>query len=507
MAKKKEGNLQQDLMEAITTIFLILMTGVFPFYYHNNYLDIVSSKKDFFQFLAAILLVLTLLLQTTAFLLKKTGRSSSTNTTVSKTVNISLTDLFALLFGAVIILSCCTSPGGTEAFWGNQGRRLGGLFLLLCIAAYYSVSRHYKSNSIFLWVFLLANICYQLLVVLNFWSIDPLHMYSNLIEKQYVYFIGTMGNININSGYMGVITALMMGLYYLAEERLSKICFFTAVILGIYTCFAIRSDSWLLSMFGAYIVLLFFSLENRDKLFKWWRLCCCFFFSSVLIKASVIAESSAGLHLVRVTDFRKQKLLYSLTDWRMLAAELLLLLTVYVLIKSPFADFLKKYGKWILTGLLAAAAAVTLFFLFPLEDSFGTNRGYIWKRTLENFRDYPIWQKLFGYGPNCFLMSMEERYGAEMRQLYKVPFIDAHNEFLQFLAVTGILGAVSYMGIQFSLLFSCIKSRENQSAKVLGCIGIISYLLQGLVNNPQVFTTPLYFCFLGIIAKALKKRS
>ena len=168
-------------------------------------------------------------------------------------------------------------------------------------------------------------------------------------------------------------------------------------------------------------------------------------------------------------------------------------------------EFLKKYGNKILIGLLLLGILAAGAAIFPLEDSFGTNRGYIWKRTLLNFKELPLWQKLFGYGPNCFYQSLQQRFGAEMHELFDSPFLDAHNEALQILAITGILGLASYLGMQLSLLASCLRKCRLDGIFLAGSVGITAYLLQGLVNNPSIFTLPPFFLFLGILENRLRK--
>lgn len=494
--KKRLAEIMRWFPEAFTKVFLFLMAGIFLFYYHDNYLDIVWAKKTFFQNTALILLLLSAVFGIPAWL--RTWKAK-------KIRPVNLTDLFALIFLITIVLSCIMSQAGSEAFWGNQGRMIGGCFLLLCLAVYYIVSVYYKSSQFLIWTFLLANCAMWVLVILNFFSVDALHMYENLADEQHTFFIGTMGNVNINSGYSGIAVSLMAVFYYLGKETVTKRCFWVAVSSGIYACFAIRSDSWLLALLGAYAVILVFAMKKRETLQKWRMLCLAFFCGSLGMKLTVLLENAAGGDHICIQDLCAQRLLWDvLLNSKVLLAELVFLVLLWILLKSPGVDFVEKHGNKILTGALIAFGIIILSAVFPLEDSFGNGRGYIWKRMLLNFKEFPFWQKLIGYGPNCFLQSMEERYGAEMRRLYTYPFLDAHNEALQFLAVTGILGVVSYFGMQVSLWVSCVRNRNESTAALLGCVGIAAYMLQGLVNNPQVFTTPLLFLFLGIVRNKMR---
>lgn len=491
----RNENLLRLFMEGIIIVFLVLMIGIFPFYYQNYYLDIVYSKKSFFQTCSIALVLLGIVFAIPASIWNKKGYK----------IKISMTDLFAVLFFVTVCLSCYFSPAGKEAFWGNEGRRLGGAFLLLCIMVYFFVSRFYISSQILLWVFLLANYGVFLIIIINFWGIDLLNMYKNLSSSQHTIFIGTLGNVNINAGYCGIITTIMAVYYYLAEEKLSNRCFFIAVVMGIYACLATRSDSWLLAVGGGYLVILGFSMKDKQGLQKWCNLFGALIFGSVLIKLTEIISDLFQNNNIWIQDLQKHSLQYSLISWKVLFLELICLIAMLLIIKSPFVKFLNKYGNRILVSVLLIFIATMLIKILPLKDSFGTHRGYIWKRTVLNFKSMPILFQLIGYGPNSFLASMEENFGAEMRALYGTPYIDAHNEFLQFLAVTGILGVVSYMGMQISLIVSCVLHRKRQVIAVIGVAGIVSHMMQGIVNNPQVFTTPLLFVFLGILESKMRE--
>ncbi|WP_099469014.1 O-antigen ligase family protein [Konateibacter massiliensis] len=498
MAKKeKRVNLFKLMMEGITIIFLVIMIGIFPLYYRNYYLDILIVKNALFQSLTIGFLAIGIVFVVPSFFWeRKEG---------NRKLRISLTDAFAIIFFVTVIISCLLSPIGSEAFWGNERRRLGGLFLLLCIGVYFMVSRFYKSSQLVLWVFLIANYIVFMLIILNFCGIDLLHMYDHLKAAQHKIFIGTLGNINMCAEYAGVVTTLMMGFYYLAKEKLSRICYFVAIVMGIYSCIATRADSWLLAVGPAYLVFLAVSMHDTSKLQKWWELCIGFFCGSFLVKITEVLNQLTGIKNLWISDLRIHFLQYTMISWKILFLELAALVVFWLLLHSKYVKYLNRYGNKILLGAVIISMAVIAAVIFPLEDSFGTNRGYIWKRTLINFKDMPFLQQIFGYGPNSFQQSMEENYGAEIRSSFTTVFWDAHNEPLQFLATTGILGMVSYMGMQISLMVSCIRQRNIQPAAVIGCAGIVAYMLQALVNNPQVFTTPLLFIFLGVMENKVRK--
>lgn len=284
--EKKKTNRMNEIMKGSTKVFLFVMICIFPFYYQNHYLDIVFAKRSFFEVSAMVLLLLSIV-----FAIPASFQKIRKGNAITK---LSLTDYFAILFLVTVAISCLLSPAGSEAFFGTQGRQLGGAILLLCASTYFVVSRFYTSGQLLLWGLFISNCLLCVLIVLNFWGLDPLHMYRSLAESEYTYFIGTMGNVNINAGYIGMISVLFMGFYFLGEVKLSERFFWGALVLCIYTCFTTRSDSWLLAVGGAYCVILAFALKDTKKLQKFWNLCMAFFAGSILMKLTECIDRFAG---------------------------------------------------------------------------------------------------------------------------------------------------------------------------------------------------------------------
>ena len=494
--KRQKINLQKCLLQVSTTIYLLLMISVFPLIFDNYYLNIVLTKKNFFQWSTVGVLAVTLAAGVTAYLKERKQKNLKEM--------FSLTDLFAILFGCTMLISSMISPVGSEAFWGNEVRRLGGLFFLICIGAYFVVSRYYKTNRWLILAFLGTNLIACLIVIAQFFGFDVFHMYENLVVEQHLMFMGTMGNVNINAGYFSMVISLLMVFYYISTQRKWKICFWGMVVLGIYTCYCTRSDSWMLAVGTSFIVLLFWAVKEKETMIKWWSLCLAFLCGSFAIKLTEVVEANTEWTSFFVENVKANPLIATMTSVEVLMAESVLLLLFYFFIKSPYEWILQKYGRKIVIGLTILGVLGTVIYLYPLEDSFGNARGYIWKRSVWNFKEFSIIQKVFGYGPNCFYQALQANYGAEMLEKYKSAFYDAHNEILQFLTVSGILGVVSYMGMQISVIISGIQKKKNSSIAILSCVVVLSYIAQGLVNNPQVFTTPLLFLFLGIMENKIR---
>ncbi len=489
----------QAYSAAICQAYLAAMLMGFPLYFQNNYINLTAAKKSYFQ--TATLVFFALIFACRIYQALAARQQEARN---RQTFHLGLPGFFAFAFFWSILFSSILSPAWPESFLGREGRQMGGLFLALCILAFFAVSYSWQRSAWLPWLLPLSCALTFGIVICNFYGWDLLGMHQNLAKSQQPTFLGTMGNTNINAGYGGVMCALLLALSYIGKQIWLRRCCFAASAFGIYACYGTASDSWLLAVCGALLVILAHSMGDPARMYRWWGCCLAFFLGGAAMMLTLQVGKGLGKETIYMETLQSQGILQFLTGRGMLLAQACLLLLILWGIRTHTAlmAFLQRHGNKLLLLILLAALLLAAFLIFPLPDSFGTNRGYIWKRTLSNFSHLPIWQKLLGYGPNCFFQSMEARYGAEMIERYTYPFLDAHNEALQFLAVTGVFGAASYFGMQLSLLASCLRRWKQNPVSFFGVIGISAYLLQGLANNPSVFATPLYFIFLGVIAKS-----
>lgn len=80
-------------------------------------------------------------------------------------------------------------------------------------------------------------------------------------------------------------------------------------------------------------------------------------------------------------------------------------------------------------------------------------------------------------------------------------YLNAHNEFLQYLVTTGIVGVFSYSMIWVSSLLDFIKRRKKTCRDWILFSGIFGYLGQALVNNPQALNYAVLFILLSFYAQ------
>ncbi len=547
---KQKKSVMYIFLEGAAALAVILMLGLFPLYFQDNYLDMSNAKLNFFRVCSVGLILASVLFICMDWLQRYKEEMQSRNKKRKRKAqpkaqeqpadkaqalrqwlgNVSVTTWFAVIFMAGILIATVFSANPQESWLGLEGRKLGALVWLLCIAMYMILGKYLKLGKWAAWAFLAANILVCLLAVLNFWAIDPLNMYSNLAAEQHGGFISTIGNINACSSYLCMTIPAGMTLYFVAEDKYLKIGSGVFLALGFLAGYCAHSESWLLGMGVSFLVLLWFAMRDYVSMLKFLEICGILWIASVFMKVTVliagILECNSYMYLNFSFDKMQNELLL---NGYLLAVEGILIAGVLFFIWSR-----KKSGKDLPYGmirkiifiavavvavigiLLIAAAnlnrstwegAFSVLERLRLQDSWGSSRGYIWRLTVEAWLDLPLWDKITGYGVNYYHMFIQQYGGAEVTEYFGgALLVDAHNELMQILTTMGVLGVVGYFGLLISTIVKSAKRVVVRPSLILGVIVVCSYIAQGLVNNPTVFLTPYLFVMLGIIKSMERDR-
>ena len=134
-----------------------------------------------------------------------------------------------------------------------------------------------------------------------------------------------------------------------------------------------------------------------------------------------------------------------------------------------------------------------------LNDSWGTNRGYVWRKSVEIFQGFPFLQKLFGYGPDTFGILTTENFRMEMIHATQGQIFDnAHNEYLHYLVTIGALGLITYVVFLVAAGWR-MAVRRNRNRYIPGCLfAVLCYGTQALVNLNLPIATPIMWLLLSV---------
>lgn len=143
--------------------------------------------------------------------------------------------------------------------------------------------------------------------------------------------------------------------------------------------------------------------------------------------------------------------------------------------------------------------------LFDGKETFASNRGYIWSRTIPMLKD----TFFIGYGPDNYIMKFpHEDYVGRFNVGYSGmnTIIDKpHNLYLQIAVNTGVLSLISLLFAWGTYLTDSlkiyIKGNMNSFTEYIGaaiCLSIIAYLSAGMFNDSIVAVAPLFWILLGM---------
>lgn len=539
---KEEKGIMRIFTEGAAGVYVILMLAFFPLYYQNNYINISSAKLNFFRICSIGLIVLLVVFAGLGLLSQykeemqlkarmqnrnKGGRSpgeeESRKTMRQQIAQISVPAWFAIVFAAGVCIATIFSVNPLESLLGNEGRKLGLIVWLLCLTTCAILGTYLKPGKWIVWTFISGNAIVFILAILNFWSIDPLGMYENLATEQHGGFISTIGNVNACASYMCMVVPAGMAAYWFIKNKLLRVVLGVFLALGFWTCYCTVSEGWLLGIGAAFLALFWFAMSDHYHMLRFLEICGLFWVGSVLMKVTFLVGKSTGFSNLMFIYFNGSKLQRGIMiNGYVLAIEGILIAGVMLFVRNrqkkqkdlPYCTI----RRWIF-GVLGVLAGVgillvlmanlrrdgwegSLAFLnrLKIDDSFGSNRGYIWKTTMESWVKMPLWDKISGFGLNCYHVFIQQYGGSEVTEVFNgALLIDAHNEFMQFLTTTGLLGVVGYFGLLISMAVRSARQSLNKPQMILGVVVICAYIAQGMVNNPTIFLTPYLFLMLGII--------
>ena len=131
--------------------------------------------------------------------------------------------------------------------------------------------------------------------------------------------------------------------------------------------------------------------------------------------------------------------------------------------------------------------------------------------------DLNLFHKLIGIGPDCFSVQMLLHRYKEMSDTTGQIYDSAHNELLQYLYTTGILGLIAYLGQIIGTVRAAAKTaimtgkgkgaREPYFAAYSWAFGFaaICYVAQSLVNINIPVASPLLWVFIMLAEAAARE--
>lgn len=499
-----------SIKSKFVNFFLLAMFTIFPLFYTDYYYNIRHDKYYFFLTAASVLVIMISAVVITNS--DAVSNADNKSNTVPWYKKLSFTDY---AFGAFIIVctvSTVFSQDPADAFFGQSGRN-NGLLLMICYAVvYFMITRFFHIKSYVFIALALGSVAIYLLDILNCFYIDPLGMFASLTDEQTIAnFTSTIGNKNLMSSFICIVMPVTIALSVICENRSHRIIYFISSAFGYMALMTADSYSGILGL-GAALAVLFIWFSRRISRLK-----------RFFLAVTIMLVSGKILRLFSLCMGDKSKgisefynlLVYSYIIWAVIAVCAVITAVLYFIDRKSPDSILPPAVPIILGVLFALCVAVIIYAVYyfsvldtktdlgflksflRFNDSWGTHRGYMWIRSFWIFGDFSIYNKLFGCGPDTFATVFEPYFEGLMH--YGDSSTNcAHNEYINYLITTGILGLASYLSIIFGALKSAVKSAVENPIAIAFSASVISYAFQAFVNLAQPITTPLFIIFVAL---------
>ncbi len=403
-------------------------------------------------------------------------------------------DIPILLFLVSQIISTITSIDIHTSIWGYYSRSNGGLLSTLSyiILFYAFISNIEKTSAIkFLKTIIISGVLVSIYSIPEHFGISPSCILLTgefsagcWVQDVQARVFGTLGQPNWLAAYLAMLIFPAVSFALTSKTKLSAILYTLFAVL-VYLAFTFTysrgASLGLIAGFAGFAV-----------------------FSSALIIPGLVNLKSSILNLK--SD--------SLNQIKILGIILLTFMLVNIYFGSALTSFkLEDSGIAARPSIIQQQAPSGT----QLENG-GTESGQIrlivWQGAIEIFKAYP----LFGSGVETFAYAyymyrpIEHNYVSEWDFLYN----KAHNEYLNYLATTGIFGFVSYLAIILTFLVFCIRyyvlSLKQKSSNPYYLLlaasllaGYISFLVQNFFLFSVVNVALLFYLFPAIVFIILEK--
>lgn len=501
-------------MNIIINLCMMPFIFAFPLVYRDYYADILQFKYQCY-YVAVILMGILIIISTAIMCMLGIIQLRDLlphNRTANKA--FFLQDGALLCFLCIAMISTLQSDYLFESFWGNEGR-YSGLFLLMIYSVnYFIITRLWIWNRWWIDLFLIGGILMCLIGIANYFSFDVLNFVEGMDGASRVYFVSTIGNINTYTAYISLLIGVSTALFVFENNRRREGAYFICMTVSFFAIILADSDSGYLAIGSLFCFLPYCILHDKRQTVKYLiamtlllTIFPCIGYLNIFFSDTVRGLNS----LFNVIVSSNILFIIILTLW----ISTIGLLLSYKKKRNWSIDFSHKL-KWLWTLILVCGLIiVTMIFVdinllgnyerykllgnyFQFDDSWGTNRGYIWRKSIELYRDFSLPHKIFGYGPDTVgILATLEIKEEVLKNLHQI-FDNVHNEYLQYFITIGPVGLASYLIFLISTIYLML-AKKNAPIIIKACaFGTLCYSCQAFVNLSVPIVAPMFWLLLSI---------
>lgn len=516
-------------ISAITSWYLAVIVFVFPFFATDQYFRILRDRTLFFVVATAFMTlfmgaIYVKLLTTLLWECIQEGGGPCTLLQVLKAdqklkmPRLTMADRGLLCFLCIMALSTICSEYPVQAFWGGAGRYQGLCMWLLYGITYVCVSRYWKPDMRLIYVFLAGGVASALWGIANYLGLDPFCWHEFIKEEQRGIFVSSYGNINTYTAAMSIFMAIAGSLYMMepkgnqteASVRLRNPWYLVSFFLLCVALITGRSDNAALAILAFFVIVPFFTWNSGRDVHRYSHLC-----------AGFLCAMAMSAYLSEITENpyinASDGILLKLCNNNFVMMALCLFGVLWVMVTTILAKKKETYKvkTWwafiLILGISTGILALILFREHPLltnspigpflqfSDSWGSHRGYIWRAAIEEFMKGSLKNMTIGTGPETFGLIIRELRYDEMKAITGQIFDSPHNEGLQYLFTTGVLGFVAYYGFIFGSCVLALKHRMGNPVVIPAAVAVFVYTVVSVVNISVPMTQVYMILLLAMI--------
>lgn len=463
-----------EIEKIVISLYVATLLTALPLTMNNAYFDVIQTKKYVFQ----VITIVYIGILAVALLFSKI-RGATLH------LSFNIVDCCWTIMPIYLLINTVFSSDVKKSISGEDGWGLGLSFWFLLLCCYFFVSMVGVYKSILVFPMIMTSLVVIIIALLNCLNFDVFNFVSILLEREKYNYISTIGNINWYGEYVNILLVIVSFIWLNSTGETCLTKFIEILIpMLIFTAVCCGSDIALIGiiLINAYIFMehLFFGVKQKMIVYLFVE-CCIFVGINILY----------NYHLLFYPLNTLQKTFISKYCCGAIGA----LIIVELIVR-------KKYIKNIIYIIAACSLCVYIkTFLHKylyFSDSWGTNRGYIFCKTLELYKSLTFKEKLLGVGLDRYGTVMFQKYGNALEKYLGGRLINAHNWFFQLLITIGLFGSILFiLTIIITLRNSVAISSNNLILKAIK-IGIFAFMIQGLFNNMQPLGMTFFFVLLGL---------
>nr|MCR4990182.1 O-antigen ligase family protein [Lachnospiraceae bacterium] len=328
-------------------------------------------------------------------------------------------------------------------------------------------------------------------------------------------FLSTIGQKTWFSSYLMIAIPMSLHLFATVKNKTIGALAGISLFIEVTAAFLSYSDSALLGVAVMLVVMGFMYAGDKEGFERYLEMIfiVSLSFFAVILSGPYLYVFDAPVDEAVIMKIVNRPIPFMITSF--LCSGISLMLSLYL--RKKRTGFEKQKGL-IRTVLILLAVAGTLTVIFVLSgkdvtlfakgtssftsDSWGNNRGFIWRIAIETFSQGSIKDKLFGVGPDLFYNASDRFFHDEIYHVWGVSKLsNAHNEFLNMLVTEGILGLVAYAGLFLSSMMTGIRCLKKDTSLIILVAAVLAYMVHNFFCYQQCISTPLVFIVLGMIVK------